>query len=814
MSVSASMVASGLDTRERLRLRLCLRGVVQGLGFRPHVYRLAIETRVSGWVCNSQAGVVIEVEGTKESLARFRRRLEEEQPPGSSIHALEAVGLEPKGCEGFQIRPSDQTGERSVVVRPDVATCEACLQEIFDPHNRRYGYPFTNCTHCGPRYSIIEALPYDRPNTSMKRFTMCPECRAEYENPADRRFHAQPNACPNCGPELELWSADGDVVMMGAEALQAGIEAIRRGQILAVKGLGGFHLMTDARSEPAVRLLRMRKHREEKPLAVMLPGIEQARALCHLSSLEEGLLRSPESPIVLLRRRVDGRQQEGLADSVAPGNPYLGVMMPYTPLHHLLMAALQFPVVATSGNLGDEPICIDEDEARERLHGIADGFLVHNRPIVRQVDDSVIGVVAGREMMIRRARGYAPLPVTLRGYGGEAETDRLASGDGTGAEFGKGCVLAVGGHLKNSVALTSGSTIVLGQHIGDLDTTAALSAFQRVIHDLQGLFKLEPKCVVSDLHPDYASTREAKKRPQRQLGVQHHFAHILACMAENEVEEPALGIAWDGTGYGTDGVIWGGEFLIAERGGYDRFATMRPFRLPGSERAIREPRRSAVGLLFEHYGRSAFQLRGVSALSAFTSAELKALRQALERPFNAPHTTAVGRLFDAVASLLGIRQRTGFEGQAAMALEWLAVDRTDEPPYNFQLRPAESSRDQIAAESRVGARDAIWQADWGSMIEALLRDLHAGMAPARMATRFHRGLVELMVVVAARAGLERVALSGGCFQNRVLLEGAIERLRAAGHRVYWHQRVPTNDGGLALGQAVAGLRAEVERMHQ
>jgi hydrogenase maturation protein HypF len=805
MHVSVPTIARAAVAAERLRLRLRLQGVVQGVGFRPQVYRLATELRVDGWVSNSASGVVIEVEGAEPALRDFRRRLETERPPGSSIQSLEAIWLEPAGWAGFQIRPSEGGESGTAVVRPDVATCAACVREIFDPEDRRHGYPFTNCTHCGPRYSIIASLPYDRANTSMKGFVMCAACRAEYEDPSNRRFHAQPNACPVCGPQLEMWSDAGAVLARGAGALMAAVAALRRGQILAVKGLGGFHLMTDARADLAVEALRTRKHREEKPFAIMVPGLSAARALCEVTTLEEGLLRSPEAPIVLLRRRIEGAGREGIAAAVAPGNPFLGVMLPCTPLHHLLLAELRFPVVATSGNRSDEPICIDEDEARERLGGIADGFLVHNRPILRHVDDSVVRVVAGREMVIRRARGYAPLPV-MRGTSAPAGADQLSKRAGIAEESARtGEVLAVGGHLKNSVALSCGNGIVLSQHIGDLDTPAALLAFRRVTSDLQHLLAVEPERVVSDLHPDYASTREARSRSGKHLGVQHHFAHILACMAENEVEGPVLGIAWDGTGYGLDDTIWGGEFLITERGGYDRFATLRPFRLPGSERAIREPRRSAVGLLFEHCGESTFQLEDVPALEAFSATELAALRVALERRFNAPLTTAMGRLFDAVASLLGIRQRVGFEGQAAMALEWLAMEAPDEAPYPFPLRPAMKSADSPGSGKRVAERDAVWHADWAPMIDEILHDLRAGFPPARMAARFHRALIELTVDVAARAGLERVALSGGCFQNVVLLEGAIERLRMAGHRVYWHQRVPTNDGGLALGQAVAGL---------
>lgn len=805
MRIPAPHVAPVEGTRQRLRLRL--QGVVQGVGFRPHVYRLAAAAGLSGWVGNSAAGLVVEAEGAGADLRDFSRRLEAERPPGSSIQSFEAIWLEPVGWKGFEIRPSDNTGERSVLVRPDVATCTACVKEIFDPNDRRFGYPFTNCTHCGPRYSIIEALPYDRANTSMKRFTMCRDCRGEYEDPADRRFHAQPNACPRCGPGLELWTAAGAVEARGAGALERAVEAIRLGEIVGVKGLGGFQLIVDARAGAAVASLRTRKHREEKPFAVMMTGIEQAREFCHVSMLEERLLLSPESPIVLLRRRASGQEHGGISAGVAPGNPLLGVMLPYTPLHHLLLAAVRFPVVATSGNLSDEPICIDEIEARERLKDIVDHLLVHDRPIVRHVDDSVVRVVAGRELMMRRARGYAPLPVVISAEVVKREPGGSAPERRTGMNSaGTGGVLAVGGQLKNTVALSTGTSIVLSQHVGDLGTAAAFLGFRTVMQDLQHLFGVEAALVVSDLHPDYASKNEARRWARRLVGVQHHHAHILACMAENELDGPVLGIAWDGTGYGTDGMIWGGEFMAVDSAGYERFATLRPFRLPGSERAVHEPRRSAAGLLFEHLGARAFERRELPTIAAFDPAELASLQVALERKFNAPLTTAVGRLFDAVASLLGIHQKVTFEGQAAMALESLATSSSDGGTYDLPLKPASFHAGRIPNEPRDPARDALWHVDWAPFLEGLLRDLGTGAPRERLARRFHRALVDAMVAVAALSGIERVVLSGGCFQNGIILESVIERLRQCGHRVYWHQRVPTNDGGLALGQAVAGLR--------
>ncbi len=757
------------------RLRVTIRGAVQGVGFRPFVYRLATELGLAGWVNNSPQGVGVEVEGPRASAEEFLLRLETEKPPHSSIQSLEATWLDAAGHRGFEIRASDGDGERTALVLPDIATCPDCRREIFDPANRRYRYPFTNCTHCGPRFSITEALPYDRANTAMKAFTMCAQCRAEYDDPRDRRFHAQPNACPACGPHLELWDADGRRLETRDAALRAAAEALRRGAIVAVKGLGGFHLMVAAHDERAVRRLRERKQREEKPFALMLPSLRSVREHCEVSVLEERLLRSPEAPIVLLGKIVNRHSQ--IVDSVATGNPCLGVMLPYTPLHHLLLAELALPVVATSGNRSDEPICTDEREALERLAGVADVFLVHNRPIVRHVDDSIVRVVAGRELVLRRARGFAPLPVTLK-----SETRNLKSE----------IVLAVGAHLKNSVALSVGNQVFVSQHIGDLETAPALAAFHRVADDLPRLYEARPQIIAADAHPDYLSTRFARQRVAQSPGarlvtVQHHYAHVLSCMAENELEPPVLGVAWDGTGYGLDGTIWGGEFLRVTPDGFERVAHLRPFRLPGGEQAMREPRRAALGLLYECFGEAAFALTRLPTLAAFSAAELRTLRQMLARTVNAPLTSSVGRLFDAVASLLGLRQVAGFEGQAAMDVEFVADTDAAGEPYELDLS------------------DGVL--DWTPMMHDLLHDIDEHLPPATLAAKFHHALVEGIVAVARAVGEERVALAGGCFQNRYLTERAVQRLREGGFRPYWHQRVPPNDGGIALGQVLAGSRA-------
>jgi hydrogenase maturation protein HypF len=571
-------------------------------------------------------------------------------------------------------------------------------------------------------------------------------------------------------------------------ALQAAAEAIRSGKIVAAKGLGGFHLLTPARDEGAVCRLRERKHREEKPLALMFPSLELVRECCLISAAEERLLRSPEAPIVLLRRadRENGRPANAIAPSVAPGNPYLGVMLPYTPMHHLLLSLLRFPVVATSGNLSDEPICIDEHDARERLKGIADAYLVHNRPIARHVDDSIVRLIAGREMILRRARGYAPLPVSPGTIPIEAPP-----------------VLAVGAHLKNAIAVSSGPDIFVSQHIGDLETDEAYEAFRRVVSDLETLYEVEPAVVAADAHPDYLSSKFAREQTRAGRGgtsggmelfsVQHHLAHVLSCMAENALRPPLLGVAWDGTGYGLDGTVWGGEFFVVAYTSWARFGHLRQFPLPGGDQAIKEPRRSALGLLFAAFGERAFASDELPPLKNFSPAELGTLKTMLQRKVNSPLTSSAGRVFDAVSSLAGLRQQVRFEGQAAMELEF-AVEgvRTDEA-YPIELSPP----NRLAAP---------WIVDWAPLLDSVLGDLRRGVRLGLISARFHNALVEAIVMVARQAGHSPVALSGGCFQNRYLTERAIRRLEEEGFRPYWHQRVPPNDGGIALGQVLAAIR--------
>jgi hydrogenase maturation protein HypF len=749
------------------RLKIVIRGVVQGVGFRPFVYRLAREEGLGGWVKNSAQGVFIEVEGPEQSLDDFLLRLPQEKPPLSFIQSLEYSVLEPVGYPGFQIRRSLDGGEKQALILPDIATCPLCQQEVSSSTDRRHRYPFTNCTLCGPRFSIIQALPYDRRHTTMTKFVMCERCAREYEEPQDRRFHAQPNACPDCGPQLALWNGTGAPLARGDSALREAAAAIRRGEVLALKGIGGFQLLVDARNERAVVRLRERKRREEKPLALMCPDLESARRCVRLSPIEEQVLLSPQSPVLLARRRDEAR----IAPSVAPANPHLGVMLPYSPLHHLLMKQLGFPVVATSGNLHDEPIVTDEEEAVAILGGIADCFLVHDRPIERYVDDSVVRVQLGRELILRRARGYAPLPVTLK---------RTLPP-----------LLAVGAHLKNTVAISRGRDVILSQHIGDLETAQAFFAFRKVVQDLLRLYEVKPQAVACDAHPDYLSSQHARELGFPVVEVFHHHAHLASCLAENELDGEVLGVTWDGAGYGEDGTIWGGEFLAGDAHSYRRVATFRPFRLVGGERAMREPRRSALGLLFEMEGPPALE-RSWPFLEGLSDRERRLLAQMLARRWNSPLTSSCGRLFDAVAAFLGIKTVSSFEGQAAMMVEF-AIREGVEDGYPIALLDAGEGQPLVF--------------DWEPLVRAVLRDQEEGVDVGTICARLHNSLANLIVEVARRVGLERVVLTGGCFQNRYLTERSFHRLQEAGFRPFTHQRVPPNDGGIALGQiAVAATK--------
>ncbi len=742
------------------RLRAAVEGIVQGVGFRPAVYRLAIRHGLTGWVRNRPEGVDLEVQGAESAVAAFLSDLRV-LPPPIRVDRAEAVDLpEVAGEAAFEIRESGNGDTTLPAVPPDLATCPECAREVATPGERRARYPFTNCTFCGPRYTLIESLPYDRPRTAMKGFPLCPDCAREYRDPADRRFHAQPVACPACGPQLRLEAPDGTVQAEREVALLGAAEALRRGGVLALKGLGGYQLLVDATSAEAVGRLRERKRREEKPFAVMFPDLDALRAACDAGDAEAAVLASPEAPILLLRRRAGGPVVPG----VAPGNPRLGAFLPYTPLHRLLLEAVARPLVCTSGNLSDEPMAFRDDEARDRLASLADLFLAHDRPIVRPVDDSVLRLDPDGPTLLRRARGYAPLAVPLPGDGPP--------------------VLAVGAHQKATVALRFAGRAVLSQHLGDLASPAGADLLARTAEDLLAFFRVRPERVACDLHPDYASTRLAERLAGEWrvplVRVQHHHAHGAACAAEHGLRGPVLALAWDGSGLGTDGTVWGGEALVVDGPAFHRAGHLKPFPLPGGEAAVKEPRRSAAGLLAATLGLEALP----PAERAGFGEAWAPLRTMLDRRLNCPSTSSLGRLFDAISALAGIRSAPGFEGQAAMALEFAAERAAPDSAYPWAFRD-----------------HAVREADPGPLVEALLRDRAAGHPPEVLARRFHAALADLALAWARHAGLRDVVLSGGCFQNGLLTGLVTDRLAAAGFRVHRHRRFPPNDGCISLGQA-------------
>jgi hydrogenase maturation protein HypF len=755
-------------------LAVSVRGVVQGVGFRPFVYREAVGRDLVGWVRNEAEGVRIEVQGPSGELDTFLDALRSRSPQSSIIAGIEVREVESRPEEGFRIRESEDGAAPRSALPADLATCADCLDEIGDTRARRHRYPFTNCTRCGPRFTIVEGLPYDRPRTSMQRFPMCADCAREYEDPSDRRFHAQPIACPVCGPRVELSTRDGRLLARDDRALREAAAALGEGRIVALKGIGGFQLLVDASNDAAVERLRRRKQRPDKPFALMLPSLQAASAHCRVSPEEADALTSTVAPIALLLRRhpdADRGPRSRIADAVAPGNSRLGVMLPYTPLHRILLEEAARPLVCTSGNLADEPLCIETKEARARLGGVADLFLTHDRPIVRPVDDSVVQADSQGIQVIRRARGYAPGALLWR-----------AEGPPT---------LALGAHLKSTVALRLDDRIVPSQHLGDLSTAEGVAHFERAVEDLLRFYRVRPRLLVCDRHPDYASTRIAERLQAEWRipleRVQHHHAHVESCRVDHGFEGEVLGLAWDGTGYGTDGTIWGGEVLVSEGPRFRRVGHLRPFPLPGGERAVQEPRRAALGLLWET-GRD--HLDAVERW--FSPRELSTLLAMLDRRVNCPHTTSMGRLFDAVAALGGIRGLTSFEGQAAMelqhVLERAGADRLLADAGAYPL-PLSDGTPAIA--------------DWAPLARAVLEDRSRGELPEVVSARFHNALAEYAVESARRAELPRVVLTGGCFQNAVLGARVRALLEADGFQVFSHRRVPANDGGISVGQLAA-----------
>jgi hydrogenase maturation protein HypF len=760
-----------------------VRGVVQGVGFRPYIYNLARRHRLAGFVLNSPRGVFIEVEGPQPAIDRFVAALTAEAPPLVRIAHIDRAEIPVLGETAFAIRESDAAGSAFALVPPDICVCEACLADTRDPENRRCDYAFTNCTNCGPRYSIILDVPYDRPMTTMAEFAMCANCRREYENPENRRFHAQPNACPVCGPRLLLRRAGQQEAeeTTARDVLERVADCLHDGGIVAWKGLGGYQLACDARQPAAVEELRRRKHRSEKPFAIMVGDAEAAASLCFLSDEERAVLTSRERPIVLLRRRPGAE----LADGVSPGNPATGVMLSCTPMHDLLFRILRerwkidAALVMTSGNISEEPIVIDNDEAEKHLAGIADVFAHHNRRIHTRVDDSVVRVIHGQTMPIRRARGYAPMPVWLGR--GEAE------------------ILACGAQQKNTLCLTRAGFAIPSQHLGDLENFETLRFFEETLERMCRLFHIKPTAVAHDLHPGYLSTQFALQQSGLQpIGVQHHHAHIAACMAEHQLEGRVIGVAWDGTGFGTDGTIWGGEFLVADLLGFERYARLRPVLLPGGDAGVREPWRVARSYLLDTFG----TIPDTAFTRNMAPAErVRIIDAMLTRQVNTIPTSSAGRLFDAVASLIGIRHSVSFEGQAAMMMEAaadLAADSAES--YPFELAGA-----------------APLDVDLRSMIRQIVSDVEQDRPRAEIAGRFHATMVAVIAAVCCRMrgalNLNRVCLSGGCFQNALLLSGCLENLRRDGFEVFSHREVPANDGGISLGQAAIAcerLRQEKE----
>lgn len=745
--------------------RLNVNGIVQGVGFRPHIYQLARSHQLMGEISNTSSGVSIHIEGSRENVDRFCKGFSFDLPPLAYITDIAQTPDTVRGLADFSILPSTAGLMRSTLISPDVSVCDDCLKELFDPADRRFRYPFINCTNCGPRYTIIDDIPYDRCNTSMKHFVMCEPCQSEYDDPQNRRFHAQPNACPVCGPRVTLHGSDGGLISCENPVEQAA-RYLKQGGILSVKGLGGFHLSVDACNTPAVERLRQRKHREEKPLAVMSPSLEIIQEYACIDSEEKALLNSFRRPIVLLRKK----EPCPLSDAVSPRNNTIGVMLPYTPLHYLLLDQGFTALVMTSGNMSEEPIAIDNADAFARLSRMADYFLINDRQIYLRSDDSLVRRAAGADRVIRRSRGTVPVPVFLR---------RPLQP-----------VLACGAELKNTVCLTSGNRAFLSQHIGDLENSATFDFFRMTIEHMKRILDIKPRLLACDLHPDYLSTRYALEAHQAGMDlvqVQHHHAHIVSCMAENRMQGKLIGLAFDGTGYGADGAIWGGEFLIADETSFERAAHLAYVPLPGGAAAIREPWRMAASYLHTVFGENMLDL-DLPLLRDIEIKKLAFIQDMMVKDVNCPRTSSLGRLFDAVAAMIGIRYTVAYEGQAALELEMLAADG-ESVPYPYEWVPEDGY--QILPHP---------------IIRGVVRDIENRVSPAVISARFHQTVIRMAAglcrVIRQDTGLNRVALSGGVFQNALLLNGLIRELSAERFEVFSQALVPANDGGISLGQAV------------
>lgn len=761
------------DISQVERVRIRVNGIVQGVGFRPFVYRTARSLQLTGFVQNDSTGVEIEIQGSPQATKDFVSKISRELPPLAQITSMnQEKTAVVEDDEPFTIRESKQDQAAKTLISPDIAICKDCLKELFDPQDRRYHYPFINCTNCGPRYTIIESIPYDRPKTTMSTFKMCRDCRREYKNPADRRFHAQPNACHECGPEIWIEKTSGGVVQARHDrAIDYAASRLAEGKILAIKGLGGFHLAVDALNPEAVARLRQRKNREEKPLAIMAPDLSMIKQLVRVNSEEAELLESPQCPIVLLQKK----RGNPVAENVAPGNRRLGVMLPYTPLHYLLLERYadlnRIPVlVMTSANLSEEPIVMKNDESRVRLADIADFLLLHDRDILIRADDSVQTEVEGHTSFIRRSRGYVPRPVFLAESGVET--------------------MAVGGHLKNTICVLKGDQAFLSQHIGDLENLEAYHFFTESVEHLNKILETKPQLIAHDLHPGYLSTQWAIKQTHvRHYAIQHHHAHMASCMAEWNLTEPAIGIILDGTGYGYDKTIWGGEILIGDFSRVQRFAHLEPMPIPGGEKAIQEPWRLAVGYLYKTFGE---KIPNLPALEGFNT---EPVLQMLNKHINTPVTSSCGRLFDAISAFCNIRTQIRYEAQAAIELMQVSYTKTDTVyPYRF-------SAPEIVIQP---------------MIRAIVGDIQKGIPVNTIGARFHATLIHIFKEVAIKArelsGLNTIVLSGGSFQNEILHSGLMLQLSEAGFNVYHQKQVPANDGGISLGQSV--IARELYRKNQ
>lgn len=753
------------------RVQILVRGIVQGVGFRPYVFSLARRRTLRGRVFNNTTGVLIDVEGEASTIEGFINELKSNPPPLSLIESIERTGnLDPANYQDFLIGESDASGEKFMPISPDLATCHDCLRELLDPNDRRYCYPFINCTNCGPRFTIIEGIPYDREQTTMRDFEMCEACRAEYENPLDRRFHAEPTACSLCGPRLSLTDARGlEVELGGLPAAEDAVSRVRRllldGMIVVIKGIGGFHLACDALNAEAVERLRRRKYREDKPFALMASSLAVVRKYCHVSGQEAELLASSRRPVVLLARRVDAI----IPDAIAPRVNTLGFMLPYTPLHHLLLENLDRPLVMTSGNVSDEPICYEDEDAIRRLNKLADYFLLHDRRIHLRTDDSVVRVHEGREMLLRRSRGYAPAPVmTSFKFAGE--------------------ILACGAELKNTFCLARDHYAFVSHHIGDLENLETLRSFKEGIEHYRRLFHLQPQAVAYDLHPEYLSTKYANSLDdiQTKIGVQHHHAHVASCMADNHIEGEVIGVAMDGLGFGHDNRMWGGEFFVADFLEAERIAHLEYVPLPGGAKAVREPWRMAAVYLHRTFGDDFLKLN-LPFVHKLDVSVWATLNRMAATGMNSPQTSSMGRLFDAVSSMLGLRETVNYEGQAAIELEAIAARSDGVQGYEFEI----------------DARAGIIKAE--AVIRHAVEDLLEGLPPPEISARFHLAVAHLIATLArqtrAERRLNRVVLSGGVFQNTFLLENVCRLLQAESFEVYTHSRVPTNDGGISFGQA-------------